>query len=91
MISGDQADPLQWLSELTRRPSWHAEVACRGMGTDAFFPTKGHMPTRAIAVCADCTVVEECRVAVEVEPETPGVWAATTPMQRRAMRAGQVA
>src|ERR1035437_3557141 len=43
-------------------------------------------PGEAIAVCSICAVVVECRGAVEVDPETPGVWAGTTPMQRRQLR-----
>ena len=91
LMTPDEPDLATWLAQLTRRPEWHSRAACRGMGPATFFPTKGHMPSQAIAVCSVCAVVVECRAAVEVDPDTPGVWAGTTPMQRRAMRPKRVA
>jgi WhiB family transcriptional regulator, redox-sensing transcriptional regulator len=82
----DEPDLNVWFAQLSRRPEWHRRAACRGMGPAMFFPGKGHMPTQAIAVCSVCTVVVECRAAVGVDPETPGVWGGTTVKQRRQLR-----
>jgi len=41
LISGDPSDPYSWLTELTRRPSWHSRAACRGAGPDAFILGSG--------------------------------------------------
>jgi hypothetical protein len=35
------ASELQTLLDIVRRPSWHAEAACRGTGTEAFFVDRG--------------------------------------------------
>jgi WhiB family redox-sensing transcriptional regulator len=85
-MAPDDGDLDRWLRALLRRPEWDTLAACRGMGTDLFFPTKGHMPSQAIAVCSTCSVIGECRTAAEVDDDTPGVWAGTTVKQRRQVR-----
>jgi WhiB family redox-sensing transcriptional regulator len=90
----DQADLGQWLARLTRRPSWHTEAACRGAGTDAFIIGRGcnaAVNARARAICAGCTVSEQCLSYALEDVDTVGIWAGTTGQQRRAMRAGKVA
>jgi WhiB family redox-sensing transcriptional regulator len=86
LMSTDAGDLDGWLRALLRRPNWHSRAACRGMGTDLFFPTKGRKPNQAIAVCTGCGVIGECRTAAEVDHDTPGVWAGTTVKQRRQVR-----
>ena len=42
------------------RPAWEARAACRGMGTDLFFPKLGDDVDPARAICARCEVGREC-------------------------------
>jgi WhiB family redox-sensing transcriptional regulator len=89
LLSNDDSDPLQWLAELTRRPSWHAEAACRGAGTAAFFPSRGANAgtlARARAVCSTCPVTVECRSFALADPDVTGTWGGTTGAERRQLR-----
>ena len=86
----DAPDLNEWFASLTRRPTWHAEAACRGAGTSAFFPTRGvnaATMTRARAVCAGCPVRAECLTHALDNPDAVGVWGATTDRERRPIRA----
>jgi hypothetical protein len=77
------------LAELVNRPVWHADAACRGVGTATFFPVLvgDPAPTRdAKTLCASCTVTAECLSTALDDPTTVGVWAGTTARGRRAMR-----
>jgi WhiB family redox-sensing transcriptional regulator len=88
LISGEQSDPFAWLSELTRRPPWHAKAACRGAGADRFVIGRGaNANSMARAVCAGCTVTVECLSYALADPDCVGVWGGTTGQDRRAMRA----
>jgi len=90
----DEPDLATWLVELTRRPSWHAEAACRGMGTDGFVLSRGaneSIMSRARAICDRCTVSQECLDFALADPDSMGIWGGTTAQQRRAMRTGKVA
>ena len=94
LISNDESDPLQWVAELTRRPSWHSHAACRGMEPATFIPARGAngaLVARARAVCATCTVTVDCLTYAMESPDTTGVWGGTSAQKRRAMRSGRVA
>jgi WhiB family transcriptional regulator, redox-sensing transcriptional regulator len=86
---------LSLLLEL-RRPAWQARAACRGLGTEDWFPTQGvsgEMLDRARSVCATCPVAEPCADAGD--RESTGIWGGMTVQQRqrrrRARRAASVA
>lgn len=66
------------------RPSWHQDAACRGVGPDVFFPTRGDSTAPAKALCAACLVVAECREAGQNEDH--GIWAGESPQARRTIR-----
>jgi WhiB family redox-sensing transcriptional regulator len=88
--ASDQADLGQWLASLTRRPSWHARAACRGIGADRFVIGRGaNLATtaRAKAVCSGCPVTAECLDFALADPDAVGIWGGTTGQDRRAMRA----
>jgi hypothetical protein len=51
-----------------RRPAWHAQAACRGMGTAMFFPGRTDDLDDARAVCARCNVKAECLAAALEDP-----------------------
>jgi WhiB family redox-sensing transcriptional regulator len=77
------------LAELVNRPAWHADAACRGVGTATFFHVSvgGPAPTRdAKSLCESCPVTAECLSTALDDPTTVGVWAGTTARGRKAMR-----
>jgi WhiB family transcriptional regulator, redox-sensing transcriptional regulator len=67
------------------RPEWHTRAACRGVGTDAFFPERGETTTEARAYCARCEVRDECG-AHALTYETHGVWAGQAEKARIRLR-----
>lgn len=71
------------VAELLRRPEWQADAACRGAGTERFFPDKGESLDPARAYCSACKVGDECRQAGDGEH---GVWAGTSLRQRTEQR-----
>ncbi len=69
--------------------AWRALAACRGMGPALFYPPgDAELPAAAAAVCATCPVAAPC-LAESLSTnrgEDFGVWAGTTPPERRRMR-----
>ena len=41
LMDGDAPNLDDVVGELINRPSWHRDAACRGMGTQTFFPNSG--------------------------------------------------
>ena len=76
--------PATLLEELTRRPAWHAQAACRGRDTDLWFPTGREPADEARAVCATCQVQVECAEAGR--SERFGIWGGLSPSGRRRRR-----
>lgn len=64
--------------------TWQANAACRGADTGLFFPVGDHglQPDYrpALAICAGCPVMDDCREASAREPF--GVWGGTVPEER---------
>jgi hypothetical protein len=80
---GDVLDQVD-LAQLLRRPAWHAQAACRGMGTSLFFVDRGGDPNPAKAICATCPVTAEC---AEASADEQGIWAGVAASrQARAQR-----
>lgn len=87
------------------RPEWWAEAACRGAGTDPWFPPRGaHAETprdslgrvdgsegRGKFVCRSCPVRAECLEHALAVPEKHGVWGGLTARERRPLRRQWVA
>ena len=72
------------------RPAWMAQAACRGMGTDLFFPAPGEDVDPARAICARCGVGQECLAYImAAESGAPGVWGGTTGKDRRRLKRGR--
>lgn len=65
-----------------RRPAWHADAACRGMGTSAWFPARHEDVRPAKAICAACPVAGPCGAAAG----EAGIWAGTSARERRRTR-----
>jgi hypothetical protein len=70
-------------------PNWHADAACREHPEIAWVPVSSQENVSAArAVCGECLVAGEClELALAQHSNLEGVWAGTTPSQRRAMRA----
>jgi WhiB family redox-sensing transcriptional regulator len=92
--AGDRADvpgrsPRPDIELLLTRPAWMARGACRGAGSEIFFPERGESLEPARAYCDRCPVREECAsYALEISREglLPGVWAGTSERTRRQLR-----
>jgi hypothetical protein len=67
--------------------SWRSRGECLRHDPELFFPNAAEDPADALAICATCTVVGACLAAALDAGECDGVWGATTPEERRAMRA----
>ncbi|MFC9888180.1 WhiB family transcriptional regulator [Streptomyces pilosus] len=67
---------------------WHAQALCVGEDPELFFPLVETDAAAAPArtVCRRCPVLNDCRDWAVRHGETDGVWGATTPDQRRALR-----
>ncbi len=75
----DRHDPIIHLD-------WQTRAACRGMGSDLFFPTRGDALGPATRICARCPVLEECRTTALDDPSLYGIWAGTSVRERRRLR-----
>ena len=70
-----------------RRPAWHARAACRGVGTEPFFPpllgrgqSRLYREAKA-AWCDNCPVQPECLAAGQHEEF--GLWGGQSPSARQ--------
>jgi hypothetical protein len=73
----------------SRIPSaeWRSKGECLRHDPELFFPNAAEDPADALKVCASCAVVGACLAAALDSGECDGVWGATTPEERRTMRA----
>jgi WhiB family transcriptional regulator, redox-sensing transcriptional regulator len=62
---------------------WIEDAACRGMDPHLFFPTRGEAATEGLAICATCTVTEECLAYAIANGETWGTFGGMSAKQRR--------
>jgi WhiB family redox-sensing transcriptional regulator len=70
------------LAMALNRPEWHARAACRGMDTELFFLERGQPAAPARAICSTCPVAAQCHAAA-IEMDDVGIWAGTSPAERR--------
>ena len=70
--------------------SWRDQAACNGADTRLFYPEDGGSVRKAMAFCAVCPVVTECRQWALEFPEVWGVWGGTSERDRRQPRAAGV-
>lgn len=75
------------------REHWSQSAACRGKKTSVFFPDhrilNEHRYDEALAICANCSVRQECLDMVIVLEDTDdrwGVFGGMTPPQRANLR-----
>jgi hypothetical protein len=50
------SDDYATISDIAMRPAWQRRAACRGKGTDWWFPTTSEADEAARAVCEPCPV-----------------------------------
>lgn len=81
---GELIDLASTLEDLAVRPAWHDDAACRGQGTEPWFPDRGDDVRPAKAVCHTCPVQQECLDAAEQERH--GIWGGLSERQRRRLR-----
>jgi WhiB family redox-sensing transcriptional regulator len=74
------------LEELLNRPTWHARAACRGMGTDIFFPTDQLTLMKASRICHGCVVRSDCEEFALAHPSLKGIWAGMSERRRARVR-----
>ncbi|MBV8980881.1 MAG: WhiB family transcriptional regulator [Acidimicrobiia bacterium] len=67
------ADELRDLvADLLNRPAWHADAACKEHPEVTFFPLSPAGARAAKAICASCSVQDECRASGRDEHD--GIW-----------------
>lgn len=84
-----KGEPLTFLEDLIRRPSWQREGACRGESISTFVPSLGGGGfARARELCLSCAVRQECLDFALADEDVIGMWGGTTAPERRKMRRG---
>ncbi len=64
---------------------WQLDGECAGVGEDFFDLHESHKPVLR-SLCSECSVHDEClEFALTYPYQTEGMWAGTTPAQRKAM------
>jgi len=66
---------------------WRSRGLCLQHDPELFFPNAAEDPGEALRICGDCQVLGPCLAAALDAGECDGVWGATTPDERRTMRA----
>ncbi len=81
------------LEDFLRRPPWHQQAACRGVGVTSFVLTKakGTWSEYNRELCEDCPVRQECLETALADVSLLGLCGGTTPRERSVMRRGRVA
>ncbi len=87
LMAGDKApDTDALLAEVIQGPALHRRAACRGMGTDSFFPGRGQHVGPAMTVCEGCSVRSECLSAALDAGDRHGIWGGLSEKARRILR-----
>ncbi|MWA03412.1 WhiB family transcriptional regulator [Actinomadura sp. LD22] len=73
---------------------WQEEASCRSLDPDLFFPVAEEtVYTDQIAairrICAACPAARRCLEWAVATGEPDGIWAGTTPSERRRLRAAR--
>ena len=92
LMAPGHGEMLPSLEDLLRRPGWHQDAACKGLGTARFVVGRGGGQYDAgRALSAGCPVRQECFSTALANPDLQGLWGGTSEVQRKAMRRGAVA
>lgn len=68
------------------RLSWQDSANCSGADQDLFFPERGASTRKAKAICAACSVKEECLEFAITQGERFGIWGGLSERERRKIR-----
>ena len=71
---------------MIHRPTWMADALCREYPGLSWFPGRGEDVTAVKAVCARCSVRDECLTYALDDPGLAGVWAGTASRVRQRLR-----
>ena len=79
-------ESLPWVMDL---PPWKMQGNCNDADVNIFFPEShsSENTAKARAICEECIVSQECLNHAINNLEKHGIWAGTTPTQRRRVRA----
>lgn len=85
-VTGPSSD-LAALLETGWQPAWHADAACKEHPELSWFPERGEVVDKQKAVCAGCSVRQECLNYALSDERLFGVWGGMSTRQRRRLRA----
>ena len=68
------------------RLSWQDSANCSGADQDLFFPERGASTRKAKAICAACSVKDECLEFAITQGERFGIWGGLSERERRKIR-----
>lgn len=80
------AGQLQHLLGLTCDRPWAEYAACREVDSGLFFPDKGDSNRAAKAICARCSVCDQCLETALANREDFGVFGGLSPRERMKLR-----
>jgi hypothetical protein len=64
---------------------WRDDAACKDQPLDLFYPEDYDDPSAAFELCQRCPVQADC-FAHAIKHERHGIWAHTTPLDRKKIR-----
>lgn len=74
------------------KPSWMERAACIDMPLDVFFPGPGRLGAadtrKAVAICRQCPVRQDCLDYALEHPDMAGVWGGTSHRERNRIHKG---
>ena len=79
-------DLVDRLVELLQPPPWYRRAACRGSQLDFVPSTRGGNVTAQKAVCAACSVREQCLAAALSHADYQGIWGGLSQRERERAR-----
>jgi WhiB family transcriptional regulator, redox-sensing transcriptional regulator len=86
LLHGEAVDGPVDPEDILHRPEWMAESACRDEDRSTFFVKRGQDVRPARAICARCPVRVQCLEYALTIHDLEGIWAGTSPMERRRLR-----
>lgn len=80
------ADRIATTDRIAPEDGWQDSAACLGQDVEYWVPDHPHHITRPREECAACPVRDDCLIHALTRPERYGIWASTTPDDRRILR-----
>lgn len=86
MTAVETITPVEVLVRAFERADWMSQRSCGNVPAEWFFPTRGEDTTQAKAICAECSVRQECLDYAVRNGEKFGIWGGTSERERRNIR-----